>query len=152
MGLMLKSGMDRSLSPWRSKARAPAGWFDDEFNREEGVAGLLSPLDFGIMAAGETVAAKLKERPSGRLVVFGSGGIFTGKELKPAPEKLLLHTVNWLTGREDRLPREAEVPWSYPRVQLNEREMFLWRSLTLVGLPLLAVYCGIVAVMIRKAA
>jgi hypothetical protein len=129
--------------------KVPAHWFNEDYARQQGVAGLLTPLD-GVLAAGLTAAARKPDRPTGRLVVFGSGGLFTGPQLKPAQEKLLLHSVNWLTNRPDRLPGVPEKPWSFPRVEMSDREAFLWRAGTAAGLPLLAVYLGLVAVMVRR--
>jgi hypothetical protein len=131
------------------EGKLPAHWFDEEYGREEAVAALLTPLD-GVFAAGLSAAAAGRDRPTGRLVVFGSGSLFTGPRLKPAQEKLLLHSVNWLTNRPDRLPAAAEKPWSFPRVEMTDRETTLWRWGTALGLPLLAVYLGLVAVMVRR--
>jgi hypothetical protein len=78
-----------------------------------------------------------------RVAVIGQGGFFTGNELKPARERLMLNTFNWLLGRDDRLP-VADHPWSYPRVQLDAREKELWHWGTRVGLPVLFLYFGLV--------
>src|SRR5262249_43277818 len=43
-----------------------------------------------------------------RLAVIGHGEVFTGATLKPAQERLFLQTANWLLGREDYLPRDAQ--------------------------------------------
>jgi hypothetical protein len=102
------------------------------------------------MAAGLTVAARTLNRPSQRLIVFGSGNLFAGARLEPAAEKLLIHSANWLTGREDRLPRADEPAWSFPRVTMSERELLLWRVGTVIGLPLLAVYLGLMVTMVRR--
>ena len=50
-----------------------------------------------------------------RLAVIGQGGFFTGKDVPAAQEKLFVQTINWLLGRDDRLPRDEHL-WSYPRV------------------------------------
>jgi hypothetical protein len=76
-----------------------------------------------------------------RVAVIGQGGFFTGKELKPAQERLMLNTCNWLLGRDDRLPR-ADQPWAYPRVQLDGHENSLWILGSLLGLPGLFLYLG----------
>jgi hypothetical protein len=109
----------------------------------------LLPIDH-VLAAGLTVAARQLHRPTGRLIVFGSGNLFAGAKLEPAQEKLLLHSVNWLTGREDRLPRAEEPAWSFPRVAMTNRELTLWRLGTAVGLPLVAVYLGLMVMMVRR--
>jgi hypothetical protein len=102
------------------------------------------------MATSLTVAANKLERPNQRLVVIGSGTLFTGSKLDPANEKLLLHSVNWLTGRDDRLPRGDQPSWSFPRVAMTERESTLWQLGTAIGLPLVAIYLGLVAMMFRR--
>jgi len=131
------------------ESKIPASWFNEEYTREEFIAGLMTPLD-SVFAAGLTVAANKLDRPNQRLVVFGSGSMFSGAKLEPAQEKLLLHSVNWLTGRDDRLPRGDMPVWSFPRVQMTEREFTLWQLGTAVGLPLLAVYLGLTAMMFRR--
>jgi len=131
------------------EGRIPAAWINDAYDREEFVAGMLTPID-GVLAAGLTAAATKLDRPTQRLIVFGSGSLFTGLKLDPPQEKLLVHSANWLTGRADRLPR-ADVPqWEFPRVEMSEREFYLWRYGTAVGLPLLAVYLGLMATMLRR--
>lgn len=131
------------------ESKIPAFWMDEKYTQAESVAGLLSPLD-GISSAAVSVAANQLERPKQRLVVFGSGNLFAGSKLEPTQEKLLLHTVNWLTGRDDRLPRAEKATWSYPRVEMSERDFMLWQLGTAVGLPLLVVYLGIMAMMLRR--
>ncbi|MBX9624077.1 MAG: hypothetical protein K2X82_09735, partial [Gemmataceae bacterium] len=104
----------------------------------------------GLAVAGLTAAAAKAAPPAGRVVVFGSGNLFTGPDLKPAQEKLLLHTANWLVNRPDRLPVVPEQEWSFPRVSLSDRETTLWRWGTAAGLPLVAVYFGLLAVLVRR--
>jgi hypothetical protein len=84
-----------------------------------------------------------------RVAVIGQGGFFTGNELKPAQERLMLNTFNWLLGRDDRLPEDRH-PWSYPRVQLDAREKELWHWGTRVGLPVLFLYFGLVVLLVRR--
>ena len=121
----------------------------------------LAPIPLaGLLLAGTgwqrvATAATLidQSRPQGtpsRLVVLGSGNIFSGPQLKPAQEKFLLHTVNWLTRRDDRLPQASPAPWQFPRVSMTERELTLWRFGTAIGLPLLAVYLGLMAMLVRR--
>lgn len=115
-------------------------------------AALVLPFDGGLYAAGLTLAAEQVKRPTVRIVALGHGGLFTGKQLDPAQQTLLLHTLNWQLRRDDRLP--ADVPddkkWRYPRADLTEREFFAWRWLTFAGLPLVTVYVGLIALMVRK--
>ena len=115
-------------------------------------AALALRLDGGLLAAGLTLAAQKVERPTVRVVALGHGGLFTGSQLDPAQQTLLLHTLNWQLHRDDRLP--ADVPddkkWRYPRADLSGREFFAWRWLTFAGLPLLTAYVGLIALMVRK--
>ncbi len=122
---------------------------DDADTRQ--VEAILSPLDRGA-ALGLVRAAERGDRPLQRTVVFGSGNLFGGHELKPAQEKLLLHTVNWLTAREDRLPKNEQPAWQYPRVQMSERNTYLWRLGAAVGLPLVAGYLGLLTMLRRRRA
>jgi hypothetical protein len=84
-----------------------------------------------------------------RVAAIGSGSVFTGQELSPAKEELLLNTCNWLLGRDDLLPRADRV-WSYPRVTLNPREQALWHWAGWVGLPAVFAYLGLVVVLVRR--
>jgi hypothetical protein len=84
-----------------------------------------------------------------RVAVIGQGGLFVGKELSPATERLFLNTANWLLGREDHLPREVST-WAYPRVELSERDRDLWHWGTQLGLPLLFAYLGVVVLLLRR--
>lgn len=115
-------------------------------------AAFAMPFDGGLYAALLTAAERQKPRPSVRVVVFGHGGLFTGKKLDPAQETLLLHSLNWQLKREDRLPHDVadEQKWRYPRANLTPREFTIWRWGTFVGLPLVVVYFGLIALMIRK--
>ncbi|MCE9565342.1 MAG: hypothetical protein K8U57_25185 [Planctomycetes bacterium] len=155
------------------ESKVPASWFVDEYDREqfaggilnrewwasaphrsvydrtEAAAAILVPFD-GVLAACLTASSTKIDRPTERLIVFGSGNLFTGSKLDPAREKLLIHSANWLTGRADRLPRADLPQWEFPRVEMSEREFYLWRYGTAVGLPLLAVYLGLMATMLRR--
>jgi hypothetical protein len=84
-----------------------------------------------------------------RVAVIGQGGFFTGTDLKPAQERLMLNTCNWLLARDDRLPR-ADHPWSYPRVQLDAQQKDLWHWGTRLGLPVLFLYFGLVVLLVRR--
>ena len=110
----------------------------------------LFPLADPVLAAGLTVAAHQAKRPTERLIVFGSGNLFAGVKLEPAQEKLLLHSANWLTRREDRLPHADHPAWSFPRVAMSDRELTLWRLGTAIGLPLVAIYLGLMVMMVRR--
>jgi hypothetical protein len=84
-----------------------------------------------------------------RVAAIGHGGLFTGPEISPARERLLLDTCNWLLGRDDRLPRDDR-PWAYPRVRLDARQQELWHWGTQVGLPALFLYLGLVVLLVRR--
>ncbi len=131
------------------ESKIPAAWVNEDYGNEQFAAALLTPLD-SVLATGLTVAANKLDRPTQRLVVFGSGNIFSGPKLEPPQEKLLLHSVNWLSGREDRLPRADLPAWQFPRVEMSDREFKLWRYGTAFGLPLVAVYLGLMVTMVRR--
>jgi len=88
-----------------------------------------------------------------RLAVIGQGGFFTGKELPAAQEKLFVQTINWLLGRDDRLPRDEHL-WSYPRVNEaippDSPTEYLWLWGARLGLPVLFLYLGFVVVLFRR--
>jgi hypothetical protein len=87
--------------------------------------------------------------PKVRVAVIGHGGVFGGPTLKPAQEKVLLDTCNWLMGRDDLLARNGRT-WEYPRVALADTGIALWQWGTRLGLPLLFVYLGLVVLMVRR--
>jgi hypothetical protein len=97
------------------------------------------------------LTGKAAENPrKSRLVVLGHGGIFTGNKLSPANESLLLNAINWQLKRTDRIPHEdVEKVWSYPRVSLNEQQTLGWHWGAFLGLPLLAVYFGLIVLLYR---
>ena len=127
----------------------PAAWLEDDYERQQALAALLTPRD-GLSSALLSAAAKQEKRPLQRTVVFGSGNLFTGGELKPPQERLLLHTVNWLTARPDRLPNAGAEPWQYPRVELSARDRALWRFGALLWMPLAVLALGVLAVLVRR--
>jgi hypothetical protein len=91
-----------------------------------------------------------KARPATvRLAVLGHGAVFSGINLSPVREKLLLDTCNWLLGRDDLLAQD-NVTWEYPRVNLSDTSLSLWQWGTRLGLPLLFVYLGMVVLMVRR--
>lgn len=134
-------------------SQLPMSWFDDRFDPYR-IAALASgstcPGTPAIAAALIHAASQLKG-PESRLIVLGHGGIFTGKTLEPAQQQLLLQSVNWLLNRSDRLPRPDAKIWQYPRVNLTERQFALWRWGAFLGLPLVAIYVGLIVLMVRKA-
>ncbi len=109
------------------------------------------PFDNGLLAALLTASAGQKKRESVRVIAFGHGGLFTGKKLDPASETLLLHSCNWLLKRDDRLPTDipAEDRWQYPRAEISPGGVVLWRAVAF-GLPVLAIYFGLIAFILRK--
>jgi hypothetical protein len=139
----------------------PVEWFDSGFTDYRKAAAVAAPLDGGLMAVCLTARSALdtdKEtkglipqtlRPVCRLVVIGQGGLFSGKQLDPAHEQLLLHTTNWLLKRDDRLPR-TDAEWSYPRVQYDERTGFLWKYGPFLGLPAFFLYLGLIVWIVRR--
>jgi hypothetical protein len=131
------------------ESKIPASWVDEEYGREELAAGAFAAVD-PLYPALLTAASTRLDRPLQRLIVFGSGNLFAGAKLEPAQEKLLLHSLNWLTGREDRLPRGDLPAWSFPRVGMTDRDRMLWGLGTAVGLPLVAVYLGLMVMMVRR--
>lgn len=140
----------------------PADWFDPESKPGDEsakglaphypLAALALPHDGGLYAAGLALAAEKVKRPTVRVVVLGHGGLFAGKQIPPAQETLLLHSLNWQLKRDERLPADTsdEQKWRYPRVALSPSALRAWRWGTFVGLPLLVAYVGILALMARK--
>jgi hypothetical protein len=139
----------------------PVDWYENEYADHRKAATLAVPLDGGLLAACLTARSSVeqdkdtkaviqqKKRPVGRLVVIGQGGLFSGKQLSPAHEQLLLHTCNWLLNRDDRLPRTSD-EWKYPRVQRDERESFLWKYGPFLGLPAFFLYLGLIVWIVRR--
>lgn len=141
------------------ETKVPADWFDPatedpakDLAANYGPAALSLPFGGGLYAAGLALAAERVKRPTVRVVVLGHGGLFTGKELPPAQETLLLHSLNWQLQRDERLPADVpdEAKWRYPRVELSAAAQRAWRWGTSLGLPLLVAYVGILALMARK--
>ncbi|HEY1381663.1 MAG TPA: hypothetical protein VGF55_33000, partial [Gemmataceae bacterium] len=84
-----------------------------------------------------------------RVAAIGHGGLFNGPELSPARERLLLTTCNWLLGRDERLPHPAG-EWEYPRVRLSPRAEARWRWGTLLALPGLFGFLGVLVLTARR--
>jgi hypothetical protein len=142
----------------------PPEWFDSRVQAAEAAdqvaAGAQQATPLAVAAAGLTPAdpfgqaANVPERTV-RVVAIGQGGLFTGPDLSPAKENLLVNTCNWLLRRDERMPRDAGEPWRYPRVSLGEpgvreRNERLWFWGTLVALPGLFVFLGYVVLTARR--
>jgi hypothetical protein len=116
--------------------------------------GTLEAKRRGAFPIGVAVEADLPARWGGdkaktaRVAVIGQGDVFVGNELSPAREQLFLETANWLLGRDDYLPR-ADHPWTYPRIDMDEREQQLWLWGARLGLPVVFAYLGLVVLMAR---
>ena len=131
----------------------PAEWIiPPPYPEQQQLAAILPVFDGGLSALGITLVAEQTSRPTVRILVYGHGGLFTGKQLSPGAKTLLLHSVNWLLRRDDRLPQDAPEAkkWRYPRVELSEREYVAWRWGTFLGMPLLCIYLGLIVLMLRK--
>jgi hypothetical protein len=90
------------------------------------------------------------QRQLARIVVIGQGNVFTGlKPLKPAEERLLLQSVNWLLDRDESLPTAAH-PWHYPRIEMTQTESDLWLWGCRVGMPVALAFLGVVVLLIRR--
>lgn len=145
------------------ETQVPLDWYDnnDQLPAQKVAATLAMTLDRGLVAGLLTATTQLekdrrslnliprRDRKTTRVAVIGNGGIFTGKQLSPAHEQLLLHTSNWLLQREDRLPK-TNTSWSYPRTELTESNRFYWQWGPLLGLPLFFLYVGVMVLMIRR--
>jgi hypothetical protein len=83
------------------------------------------------------------------VAAIGHGGLFTGPDLSPPRERLLLTTCNWLLGRDERLPHAAG-EWRYPRVGLSERAQTLWFLGSLLALPGLFGFLGVLVLSARR--
>ncbi|HTU20386.1 MAG TPA: hypothetical protein VMG10_20145 [Gemmataceae bacterium] len=101
-------------------------------------------------------ASEADKRARLRLAVIGQGGFFTGNDKQKLPgaeEKVLVHTINWLLGRDDRLPHDERV-WSYPRVNdtipPDSPTEYLWLWGVRLGLPALFAYFGLVVLLFRR--
>jgi hypothetical protein len=89
------------------------------------------------------------EQTTVRVAAIGHGSLFVGPTLSPAREKLLLDSCNWLLGRDDQLAQEGTT-WSLPRVDVSSREQLLWAWGTMLGLPGLFTYLGLVVLLVRR--
>lgn len=92
---------------------------------------------------------KTTEAQRVRVAAIGNGSVFTGPDLPPAKEELLLNTCNWLLGRDDLLAK-ADRTWSYPRVQMTAKDQNLWQMVAWLALPGAFAYVGLVVLMLRR--
>lgn len=116
------------------------------------LSAVLPVFDGGISAAMMGVVGTEVDRPIVRVAAYGHGGLFTGNQLDPAAETLLVHTVNWMLNRDDRLPEDVpdEQKWRFPRTDLSSRAFTIWACATVIGLPLLCFYFGSIVYMLRR--
>ena len=131
-------------------AASPGG-----FGLQSGYAFAALDLDPNVGLGSKRAATALNpntvpKASSVRLVVFGHGGLFNGKELDPGRETLLLQSVHWSLKRDDLIPHDTDAPWKYPRVELSPVEYAGWRWGSFLGLPLLAAYLGLIVLMLRR--
>lgn len=136
------------------ETKVPIDWYEDKYKADFGqlrgvttLPGLFGQADLTSVAI---TALADEEKQKLRLAVIGQGGVFSGKELTPPTEKLLLYSCNWLLGRDEKLPRTDLPTWSYPRVELSKSEKFYWHWGAFLGLPLFFVYIGLMVLLIRR--
>jgi hypothetical protein len=132
----------------------PAAWREREPFGSDGKPPRIDQHRSGQVSIGVAVEAPLPENWQAgertvRVAAIGHGGVFIGKQLSPAQEKLLADTCNWLLGRDDLLNRKGE-PWQFPRADLSSGAKGLWQWGMLLGLPLVCGFVGIVVLMKRS--
>jgi hypothetical protein len=142
----------------------PITWYEEKFGAEQAASmiaashvapgGIPIGLAVGSLTPPESYSSGVSLKPESnprrvRLAAIGHGGWFSGPSLSPPNETLILHSLNWLLVRDDRLPR-AEKVWQYPRVDLSERDKFLWLWGAVAGLPALFAYLGFVVLLRRR--
>ncbi len=140
--------------------KVPAEWYNDKLTAattDPAIGAVGGGVGIGVTsmmldAAAFAPPGTLPERPTVRLVALGHGGIFTGKELSPAQETLLLSTLNWQLKRDELLPKDVTVAdrWQFPRVEMTAQQTKLWRMGTILGLPMLCAFVGVVVLMTRR--
>jgi hypothetical protein len=135
------------------EAKLPAAWYDARFDSASDYANAIQSL--GGAAAGTTVIDAQSDRvsrPSVRVAALGHGGLFVGRSLSPAAESLLVSTLNWQLGRDDRLARDVpdDEKWRFPRANLTPQTANLWKLIGVPGLPLACVYLGFVFLLVRR--
>lgn len=84
-----------------------------------------------------------------RVAALGQPTLFTGPELSPGQQRLLIDTMNWLLGRDEQLAQPAPA-WSYPRVPMSEQARMLWQWGARWGLPEIFAFLGLVMLLIRR--
>lgn len=84
-----------------------------------------------------------------RVAGLGQAGLFTGAELTPGQERLLLDTCNWLLGRDEQLAKRAP-EWSYPRVEMSAGARQLWTAAARWGLPEVFAFLGLAMLLARR--
>lgn len=84
-----------------------------------------------------------------RVAAIGQPALFTGTELSPGQERLLIDTSNWLLGRDEQLAKPAP-EWSYPRVAVSEEERRLWLLGARWGLPEMFAFLGLAMLLARR--
>jgi hypothetical protein len=138
----------------------PAEWIDEKLAGVQGSSAIAAAAG-GLGLAASTLMldasvfaepGTLKDRPTVRIAAYGHGGLFTGNELSPGQEQLLLATVNWQLRRDDRLPQDPAVagPWSFPRLSVSPGVAALWRTVIGFVLPAACLYFGILALSARR--
>jgi hypothetical protein len=148
-----------------AKTDIPAEWISDKYQAFK-IASLVmqaaqpgcTPAELGWDTLRSTAPFTSSEHSfhpiAVRVAAIGHGGVFVSAdasqpELPAAKEQLLLQTVNWLLGRDDRLPRSDRV-WQFPRVEMSSEERIWWRGGAVLGIPMLFAYLGCLVVMVRR--
>ncbi len=117
--------------------KIPASWVNEDYEQPGGRRGGARAVRRHVRrrADGRRRQARTAHAAEGGGGGCGScsaaGSVFAAARLDPPEEKLLLHSVNWLTNREDRLPRSAteqtpECAPTPPRVAMSDRDRELW--------------------------
>jgi hypothetical protein len=143
--------------PFPTRERTPRYEPPKKGDPDEGTVEQKRQGQFPIGVAAELkVPASWNEGPAAksgeqnvRVAVIGHGGVFMGATLNPVQEQLLLDVCNWLLGRDDLLAR-GERTWEYPRVDMTEETLVLWKWFGSLGPPAFFVLLGCVVLLVRK--
>ncbi len=135
----------------------PAEWTDSRAAaaRAASLAAAGATADAATVAVDNAIPADAfaadKDHPPTRVRVaaIGHGGLFTGPDLPPARERLLVSTCNWLLGRDERLPHPTG-EWEYPRLRLSRRAEIFWNLGTMLALPGLFAFLGVLVLTARR--
>lgn len=109
--------LDERLNRVPLLASSPQSWAESSWQRTETPAynqasDLAGPVTLAVMATRESISPLGLEIPGGRIVVIGSGDLFSNRRLQAlGNETFLLTLVNWLLERNDMLalpPRPVE--------------------------------------------